>query len=152
MYNEVVMAVVMRKASDVEGEWVAHCLNLDVMSQGASMDDAFKNIIEVISLTITDDCAHGLDPLERPEAPEADWLPFRRTWGRGRRWSSLTPKQREQVTLVCFQVAVQIPAQDDCVDEDSSPDRGDLVIPDAWQIAGYERLGSTPTPPGSSRH
>ncbi len=59
-------------AEDLPGIWVAHCLDIDVFSQGRSLGEAMAMIREALELTVADDLAHGRDPLGR-RAPKEDW-------------------------------------------------------------------------------
>lgn len=49
-------------SEEVEGEWLAHCLNLDVMSQGSSPEEAIDMIIEASEMVIEDRLNRGADP------------------------------------------------------------------------------------------
>jgi predicted RNase H-like HicB family nuclease len=62
----------LRKADDVPGEWVAHCLELDVVSQGRSVDHAAEMLFEATAMALVDDIEHGRD-LSGRRAPEPFW-------------------------------------------------------------------------------
>lgn len=91
--------------------WVAHCLELDVISQGSSPLEARQAIEDAVLDTLNDDLSAGLDPLGRNPAP-ADVL---------RRWDDLILRartvdladadvvDREQVT--CFLVYLPFECQ-----------------------------------------
>jgi len=64
--------VVLKKAEDVPGQWVAHCLDIDVVSQGNSLPHAIEMINEAMIMTLVDDLQHGRNPLER-SAPKKFW-------------------------------------------------------------------------------
>lgn len=63
---------VFRRAEDVPGEWVGHCLDLDVVSQGASLQHALRMLGEACFMTVCDDANAGKDPLGR-RAPQSFW-------------------------------------------------------------------------------
>ena len=63
------MWVVVRPAEDVQGQWVAHCLEFDVVSQGNSLEHALEMVCEAVAMVVVDDRIAGRDPLER-RAPE----------------------------------------------------------------------------------
>jgi hypothetical protein len=63
---------VFRRAEDVPGEWTGHCLGLDVVSQGASLQGAMAMLTEACFIVLGDDIAVGKDPLDR-RAPESFW-------------------------------------------------------------------------------
>lgn len=58
--------VVVEPAEDIPGEWVAHCLSFDVISQGSSPQEALDAMAEALTMTVAD------DPSEHP-APDEDW-------------------------------------------------------------------------------
>ncbi len=61
--------VVVRPASDLPGQWVAQCLDVDVVSQGNSLDHALGMAREALVIVILDELSRGRDPLER-RAPD----------------------------------------------------------------------------------
>lgn len=52
--------------------WVAHCLDLDVVTYGSDLNDALRMGIEAAQMALSDDLAAGLDSRRR-RAPEEDW-------------------------------------------------------------------------------
>lgn len=66
---------VLRPAPDVPGQWVGHCLDIDVVSQGDSLAHALAMTIEACCMVLNEDVKRGLDPLRR-RAPEGDWQEF----------------------------------------------------------------------------
>jgi len=64
--------IVVWPAEDVPGQWLAHCLELDVVSQGNSLAHAVAMIREAVGLVLSDDLSKGLDP-QRRRAPQEDW-------------------------------------------------------------------------------
>jgi predicted RNase H-like HicB family nuclease len=67
-------------AADLPGTWVAHCLELDIISQGASDQDALRSLDEAINVIVEYNIQHGLMPLQIRLAPKEYWeaagLPF----------------------------------------------------------------------------
>lgn len=59
-------------SSTIDGLWVAHCLELDVVSQGSSPTDALEMVGEASAMLLIDDLNEELDPLDR-RAPEECW-------------------------------------------------------------------------------
>jgi len=59
-------------APDLPGQWIAHCLDFDVVTQGNSLAHAMTMAHEAITLTISDDLNEGRDPAER-RAPQEFW-------------------------------------------------------------------------------
>jgi predicted RNase H-like HicB family nuclease len=51
--------------SEISGQWVSHCLNFDVVSQGDSPEHAYQMALEATELVVLDDLAHGLNPFDR---------------------------------------------------------------------------------------
>jgi hypothetical protein len=64
--------VVVRPAEDLPDQWVAHCLDLDVVTQGTSFQHAMKMVFEACSMVVADDIVAGRDPSYR-RAPENFW-------------------------------------------------------------------------------
>jgi predicted RNase H-like HicB family nuclease len=74
-----VLPVVFFPAPDVPGEWVAHCLPIDVVSQGHSLEHAGEMIQEAVAICVLTDAMEGLDPLAaRQPAPPEYWEMFDR--------------------------------------------------------------------------
>jgi predicted RNase H-like HicB family nuclease len=64
--------ILIERAADVPGEWVAHCLDFDVVTQGRSLQHAFEMLKESVAMVVADDLKVGRDPLDR-RAPKAEW-------------------------------------------------------------------------------
>ena len=64
---------VIRKADDVLGEWTAHCLELDVVTQGRSIDHAVEMLFEACMMVLAEDIENRRDWSER-RAPEEHWI------------------------------------------------------------------------------
>lgn len=65
--------IVIKPAYDIPGQWVAHCLNVDVISQGNSAEHSFEMNLEAVAQVIVDDLTRNVDPLNR-RAPNEFWL------------------------------------------------------------------------------
>lgn len=65
------------RASDVEGCWLAHLLDFNIMSMGDSPQHALEMVREAAGLALVDDLNHGRDPHAR-RCDEADWAPLLR--------------------------------------------------------------------------
>ncbi|WP_242335325.1 hypothetical protein [Anaeromyxobacter sp. SG66] len=64
--------IVVRPAADVPGQWVAHCLDLDVVTYGNSLRHALDMVHEAARNTILDDLNSNQDPMDR-RAPRECW-------------------------------------------------------------------------------
>ena len=62
----------VRRAVDLPGQWTAHCLELDVVTQGESVEHAIRMLAEASVMTLADDLEHGRDPFDR-RAPDEYW-------------------------------------------------------------------------------
>lgn len=62
--------IVLRRSAELQGVWVAHCLDFDVISQGSSFDLALQMVFEAIMMTAIDDLRRGVEPRERSAPPE----------------------------------------------------------------------------------
>jgi predicted RNase H-like HicB family nuclease len=61
--------VTIKPFRTAKGQWVGHCLDFDVVSQGNSPDEALKMTMEATEMVVADDLDASRDPLER-RAPE----------------------------------------------------------------------------------
>lgn len=61
--------VVFSPSKGLPGQWVGHCLEFDVFSQGDSLQHAMNMIGEATSMVVLHDLQHGRDPVLR-RAPE----------------------------------------------------------------------------------
>ena len=54
-------------------DWIAHCLELDLVSQGKSPTDAVRMLMEALTLAAEDNLAAGRPPWEFRPAPADVW-------------------------------------------------------------------------------
>ncbi len=118
--------------SDISGQWLSHCLDLDIMSQGSSIEHALESLREAMLVCIADDDEHGLNPFDRGAAPDECWVPF---WGVMKEHiplDSVPESQRSQISAVVAKLRVtrQEAREDDDV----------LLEPPAWQFAAINRF------------
>lgn len=66
-----------RPAEDLPGHWVAHCLDLDVVTSGMDLSQAIGHIMEASQMTIEEDLKAGLEPHTR-RAPQQHWDELKR--------------------------------------------------------------------------
>jgi predicted RNase H-like HicB family nuclease len=64
--------VIVEPAEDLPGVWVAHWLELDVISQADSPQNAIESITEAVAMTVVDDLKNGFDSDQR-RAPAEFW-------------------------------------------------------------------------------
>jgi hypothetical protein len=60
-------------AGDVPGQWIAHCLECDLVSQGDSVDEAQRMLKESMTTLVAYNVSHGLAPLTFRLAPLEIW-------------------------------------------------------------------------------
>lgn len=77
------MWLLMYPAPDVPGEWVAHWLDNDVMTQGTGPAHAWQMALEAQGMFMTHYLAAGRMPPMR-SAPDADWRRLRDVLAGGR--------------------------------------------------------------------
>lgn len=130
--------------SHVEGQWTSHCLNLDIVSQGNSIEHAFDMAKEAVILCMRDDIDAGLDPLDRPSAPMECWVPFFEIIRNPIAFGSLKPEQQSSVQAVAGQLHVGVHLFE--LDKPTSFDEPELAPP-AWQIAAFRTTGSSQPAP-----
>ncbi len=64
--------LIVHQAEDLPGQWVAHCLDFDAVTQGNSLGDAVRMAYDAVGILVLDDLSHGLDPYGR-RAPQSYW-------------------------------------------------------------------------------
>ncbi len=64
--------LVVRPAPDLPGQWIAHCLEVDVVTQGTSLEHAFQMAAEAVCMVVVEDHEAGRDPYAR-RAPAEYW-------------------------------------------------------------------------------
>lgn len=74
--------IVIRPAADLPGKWIAHCLDVDVVTYGDSLTHAISMAKEAVEMVFVDDLGAGHEPLER-RAPKEFWDEM---------WKRLMPK------------------------------------------------------------
>lgn len=77
--------LLIKPAPDVPNQWVAHCLDLDIVTQGNSMEHAFEMLREAVGMTVCDDLEAGRDPRRRKKAPQVCWDEWDRILKHGHR-------------------------------------------------------------------
>jgi hypothetical protein len=75
--------VKLAPAPDIAGEWVAHCLDFDVVTQGRSLPHAMMMAREAVMTVVLDDLEHGHDPTDR-RAPKEFWTEMYQTLQRSK--------------------------------------------------------------------
>lgn len=69
---------VIYPAEDLPGQWIAHCLELDVVTQGDSAEDAVAMLDDALRTLAYENLSHGQPPFQFRSAPAEDWERFRR--------------------------------------------------------------------------
>jgi hypothetical protein len=75
--------VLARPSEDIPDQWSVHCLDLDIVSAGDSLEDALEMIVEAVGMCVADDLKRGLDPFGRNRAPQEYWDELERVTSRG---------------------------------------------------------------------
>lgn len=102
--------VVVKPAEDLPDQWVAHCLDLDVVTQGTSYKHAMNMVFEAASMVVVDELVAGRDPLAR-RAPPEDWADLYRILNEGHHVSFAQLERgvdREYVKAVASQVVLSV--------------------------------------------
>lgn len=61
--------LLVEPAEDVRGAWVAHVLDIGVVTYGFSFREAFDLGLDAARVIVADDLEHGRDPMQRDRAP-----------------------------------------------------------------------------------
>lgn len=64
------LSLLLTPAEDVPGQWIGHCLELDIVSVGTSAEHAAEMAREAVRDCVADDIRDGRDPFARRRAPE----------------------------------------------------------------------------------
>lgn len=64
-------------------QWVSHALELDVISQGATQEEAVRMVVEAMRIVVAHDWANGLDWTQR-RAPREEWKRLEDLMARGK--------------------------------------------------------------------
>ena len=81
------LPVLVYPSEQVPGQWIAVCLEINIVTQGNSLQHAQQMVLEAVLMTIEDDAAIGrdtFDPAWRRPAPSEDWLKYERILQQGR--------------------------------------------------------------------
>lgn len=100
--------VLAYRAPDVN-EWIAHCLDLDIVSQGRDLQHALTMVQEAVLMAMRDDLQHGRDPLARNSAPQEDWSLLHRVQKHGARMH--VAEAKEGTLAVQFEVVYTTPSK-----------------------------------------
>jgi predicted RNase H-like HicB family nuclease len=127
------VSVLVTETDDLRGEWVAHCLDLDLISQGSSLDDALEAIRKAVETALQDDLACGREPADRPRAPDRYWEVFGETVERGQPMEQVIDRSEIHTLVAQMRFEAQPPSTDGVrrVVSDAPP---------TWQFAALERV------------
>lgn len=101
--------VVVRPAPDLPKTWVAHCLDLDVISQGDSPLHAIDSVFEAVRMTVDSDLERGADPFAR-RAPEENWTDLWSIVRRGDRTPTLSAARQRHLLAAAAHVQLRLRA------------------------------------------
>jgi predicted RNase H-like HicB family nuclease len=97
---------VVKPAEDLPGQWVVHCLDLDVVTQGESIPHAITMGVEACQMVLEDDLGEGRDPLDR-RAPNDYWDEMYELLRRGR-YVDAPPQGPDVGAAVALVMSVQL--------------------------------------------
>lgn len=120
-------------------DWVAHCLDFDVCTQGRSLDHAIAMLAEAVLMTWLDDYTHGLSAEDR-RAPREYWdeAEHVRRHGRPIPFRDLMAAVRERRNIVIVAVASLFAER--------------MPHPAAFEHSSVERLSPEPWAPQDSTY
>lgn len=123
--------VLVTRSKELPDQWVAHCLDLDVVTQGNSIEHAFEMSVEAVQMLIDDDIEHGLNPFTRSPAPEEEWAPLHSLIQNCVPLDAVPPDQRSQLWTVAAQLQVSVLER-----SKSAP----KLEPPPWRMASFEKM------------
>jgi hypothetical protein len=105
--------ILIERAADLPGEWVAHCLDFDVVTQGSSMHQAFEMVLDAVRMVVEEDVASGREPMER-RAPKECWARLWNAMKHAHKLPAGTPFTRHDrnVAQLLVQLAVHVACDD----------------------------------------
>jgi predicted RNase H-like HicB family nuclease len=133
--------VLIQPAADLPGQWVAHCLQGDVMSQGSSPAEARDSLVEAFQIVFEHEVEHGRNPFERRSAPEECWAAWKHVMQNGRPVSFAEAEQRATAavayiaTMMTVLVEVIDHQKNVVIESDDATD-----VPPAWMIASSPNM------------
>lgn len=122
------VVVLVTRAEDLPGEWIAHCLTLDIVAQGDSIRTAVRAVAESLMAAVKWDVEEGIDPFEaRDCAPGEYWKRLGAYQQRAAvPLDSTIDESSIEAAMVHFRIAIGKPIED----ESERPS-----LPPTWQIA-----------------
>jgi predicted RNase H-like HicB family nuclease len=107
---------IIQPAEDIPGQWVAHCLDFDVVTFGSSVEQALKLLHDATAMTISDDLNRGADPADR-QAPQELWTPLYRIIREGERFDTVAEVSDSIVgeaarPIIAVQLAIEVHRQE----------------------------------------
>lgn len=69
------LQILIERSSSIEGSWVSRCLNLNIVTQGVSAEDAVQALQQMAMVAIRHRVSRGVDALSTPAEPP-HWARF----------------------------------------------------------------------------
>ena len=96
-------------AEDLTGTWLAHCLDLDVMSFGGSVREALDNVRTTSFEVIANEIEHGRDPFaRRARVEDTLWNTLNDVVKRGEPIQDLATLETNDLTCLVTQARIHI--------------------------------------------
>jgi len=95
----------VQRAEDVEGQWVSHCLDIDVVTQGTSLRNAIEMLCEAVTIVVRES-----DLSKLTAAPLEDWELLFSVQEKGERLPirEILDRPQERVGAVVGQLVVSV--------------------------------------------
>jgi predicted RNase H-like HicB family nuclease len=137
------VVVLVTPAEDVPGQWIAHCLNVDVVTQGDSVQHAFMMAQEAIVQVVEDDVRQGFNPLDRKSAPAECWDVVRETLQHGTPMESI----EDSALIVAAVGYVRVTVPRAALPAHARPAEPEVdLMPPAWQVAAIHGAHDSAAP------
>ena len=92
--------LLIKPAPDVRNQWVGHCLDLDIVTQGNSIAHAFEMLREAVGMAVCYDLEAGRNPHDRKRAPPESWAEWERVLKNGHRVPFKDFVREKNITVV----------------------------------------------------
>ena len=138
------LSMLFHRPEDLPSVWAVHVLDLDVISQGETLQDALKMALEASGMVVRWDVEHRRDPLDR-RAPDAFWDKFHDIVLHGQALEGLNIPDEAHVHAVALQAMCAFAFQNADVAVTTPPTRaGRRLTAPATQPAHYRHLLTWP--------
>jgi hypothetical protein len=131
------LKVLLFKDDSIEDLWISHCLDVDLVSQGSSLEESLDSLREAVLMIFSDDLENNIDPLKRESAPQECWDKFGHVMQVGQ---PFRPEESSHVSSAVFMFEITRPPHPVVDGYKTAVAPYDVAVPEAWQLAAYDNM------------